>query len=82
MLYHSTYTQHSATRHWHVTISCQPDGHPPQPWKSGRVHLAEGSNVAKHTVSPDTGDGLWPLPRHVSWRSRKVAEFARGHAAI
>jgi len=31
-----------------VTISCQPDGHPPQPvrpWKSGRVHLAEGSNV-------------------------------------
>ena len=20
-----------------------------------------------------TGDGLWPLPRHVSWRSRKVA---------
>jgi len=31
-----------------VTISCQPDGRPPQPvrpWKSGRVHLAEGSNV-------------------------------------
>ena len=36
------------TKRWHVTISCQPDGHPPQPvrpWKSGRVHLAEGSNV-------------------------------------
>ena len=36
------------TRRWHVTISCQPDGRPPQPvrpWKSGRVHLAEGSNV-------------------------------------
>ena len=36
------------TRCWHVTISCQPDGRPPQPvqpWKSGRVHLAEGSNV-------------------------------------
>jgi len=35
-------------RRWHVTISCQPDGRPPQPvrpWKSGRVHLAEGSNV-------------------------------------
>ena len=33
---------------WHVTISCQPDGRPPQPvrpWKSGRVQLAEGSNV-------------------------------------
>ena len=31
------------TRCWHVTISCQPDGRPPQPvrpWKSGRVHLA------------------------------------------
>jgi len=31
-----------------VTISCQPDGRPPQPvrpWKSGRVRLAEGSNV-------------------------------------
>ena len=38
------------TRCWHVTISCQPDGRPPQtqpvrPWKSGRVQLAEGSNV-------------------------------------
>ena len=28
------------------------------------------------------GDGLWPLPRHVSWRSRKVAAFARGRAVI
>ena len=31
-----------------MTISCQPDGRPPQPvrpWKSGRVHLAEGSKV-------------------------------------
>ena len=36
------------TRCWHVTISCQPDGRPLQPvrpWKSERVHLAEGSNV-------------------------------------
>ena len=36
------------SRRWHVTISCQPDGRPPQPvrpWKSGRVHLAECSNV-------------------------------------
>ena len=36
------------TRRWHVMISCQPDGCPPQPvrpWKSGRIHLAEGSNV-------------------------------------
>ena len=31
-----------------MTISCQPDGRPPQavrPWRSGRVHLAEGSDV-------------------------------------
>jgi len=31
-----------------VTISCQPDKRLPQPvrpWKSGRVHVAEGSNV-------------------------------------
>ena len=36
------------TRRWHVTISCQSDGRPSQPvrrWKSGSVHLAEGSNV-------------------------------------
>jgi len=36
------------TRRWHVTISCQPDGRPPQPvraWKSERVHLAECSKV-------------------------------------
>ena len=37
-----------ATRCWHVTISCQPDGRPSQPvrpWKSGPVHLADGSKV-------------------------------------
>jgi len=36
------------TRRSHVTISCQPNGRPPQPvrpWKSGRVHLAECSKV-------------------------------------
>ena len=36
------------TRRWHVTISCQPGERPPQPvrpWKSGGVHLGEGSNV-------------------------------------
>jgi len=41
------------TRRWLVTISCQPDGRPPQPvrsWKSGRVHLAEGSNVVNITL--------------------------------
>ena len=43
-----TNTKKIITRRWHVTISCQPDGRPPQPvrpWKSGRVHFAEGSNV-------------------------------------
>jgi len=43
-----TTSQQYQTRRWHVTISCQPDGRPPQPvrpWKNGRVHLAEGSNV-------------------------------------
>ena len=42
------------TIRWHVTISCQPDGRPPQPvrpWKSGRVHLAEGSNVVNLELS-------------------------------
>jgi len=42
------FLHNSWTRRWHVTISCQPDGRPPQPvrpWKSGRLHLAEGSNV-------------------------------------
>ena len=24
-----------------------------------------------------TGDGLWPLPRHMWWKSREVAAFAR-----
>jgi len=44
----STTGRQDITRRWHVTKSCQPDGRPPQPvrpWKSGRVHLAEGSNV-------------------------------------
>jgi len=54
------------TRRWHVTISRQPDGRPPQPirpWKSGRVHLAEGSNVV-----------VLELPYST--------EFGRGRAAI
>ena len=40
--------QYGEIRRCHVTISCQPDGRPPKPvrpWKNGRVHLAEGSNV-------------------------------------
>ena len=54
------------TRRWHVTISCQPDGRPPQPvrpWKSGHAHLAEGSNVV-----------VLELPYST--------EFGRGRAAI
>ena len=45
---HISMPQHILTRRWHVTISCQPDGRPPQPvrpWKSGRVHLADGSKA-------------------------------------
>ena len=54
------------TRRWHVTISCQRDGRPPQPvrrWKNGCVHLAEGSNVV-----------VLELPYST--------EFERGRAAI
>jgi len=60
------------TRRWHLTISCQPDGRPPQPvqpWKSGRVHLAEDSNVVVLTV-------------FYRFRPGEVAAFARGRAAI
>ena len=49
------------TRCWHVTISCQPDGRPPQPvrpWKSGRVHLAEGSNVESLRVGSENMENL------------------------
>jgi len=58
--------QTDKTRRWHVTISCQPDGRPPQPvrpWKSGRVRLADGSNVV-----------VLELPY--------CTEFERGRAAI
>ena len=47
-------TTPKSTRRWHVTISCQPDGRPQQPvrpWKSGRVHLAEGSNVVVFRIT-------------------------------
>ena len=57
------------TRRWHVTISCQPDGRPPQPvrpWKSGRVHLAEGSNVVVLQLPYSTEFG------------RKIKKFASG----
>ena len=55
---------HRITRRWHVTISCQPDGRPPQPvrpWKSGRVHLAEGSNVVVLELPYSTPIALNPL---------------------
>jgi len=48
LLFAHLVSAYKSTRRWHVTISCQPDGRPPQPvrhWKSGRVHLADGSNV-------------------------------------
>ena len=54
-----------------MTISCQPDGRPPQPvrpWKSGRVHLAEGSNVVVLELPFSTEFGL---------ESRKFASGVR-----
>jgi len=65
----SIFTAANITRRWHVTISCQPDGRPPQPvrpWKSGRVHLAEGSNVV----------GL-ELP-YSTWFGREIRKFGSG----
>ena len=50
------------TRRWHVTLSCQPDGRPPQPvrpWKSGCVHLAEGSNVGCFRITVCYGVRAW-----------------------
>jgi len=61
----------ATTRCWHVTISCQPDGRPPQPvrpWKSGRVHLAEGSNVIVLEL---------PYSTEFGWDSRKFANGVR-----
>ena len=52
-----------------MTISCQPDGRPPQPvrpWKSGRVHFAEGSNVV-----------ILELPYSTEF-GRESRKFARG----
>ena len=46
ILRHIFVAKYNITRRW--MISYLPDGRPPQPvrpWKSGRVHLAEGSDV-------------------------------------
>jgi len=56
-----------------VTISCQPDGRPPQPvrpWKSERVHLAQGSNVVVLELPYSTEFGR---------ESRKFASGVRKH---
>jgi len=59
-----------------VTISCQPDGRPPQPvrpWKSGRVHLAEGSNVVLELpYSTEFGQDSRKFPSGV----RKYGKFS------
>ena len=68
---HPTTLQQIRTRCWHVTISCQPDGRPLQPvrpWKSGRVHLAEGSNVVVLEL---------PCSTEFGWDSRKFASGVR-----
>jgi len=59
------------TRRWHVTISCQPDGRPSQPvrpWKSGRIHLADGSKVVVSELPYSTEFGR---------ESRKLASGVR-----
>ena len=64
-------TASNITRRWHVTISCQPDGRPPQPvrpWKSGRVHLADGSKVVVLVLPYSTEFGR---------ESRKLASGVR-----
>jgi len=67
------------TRCWHVTISYQPDGSPPQPvrpWKSGRVHLAEGSNVVVLEIPYSTEFGR--ESRKFASRVRKYEKFDDG----
>ena len=69
-----TYCQ---TRCWHVTISCQPDGCLPQPvrpWKSGHVHLAEGSNVVVLDLPYSTEFGR--DSREFASRVRKYGKFS------
>ena len=66
MCLYAQLVQKKKTRRWHMTISCQPGGRPPQPvrpWKSARVHIAEGSNVVVLELLYST-------------------EFGRGRAAI
>ena len=61
-----------------MTISCQPDGRPPQPvrpWKSGRVHLAEGSNVVVLELPYSTEFGWWDSRKFASG-VRKYGKFS------
>ena len=67
------------TRRWHVTISCQPDGRPPQqvrPWKSGRVHLADGSKVVVLELPYSTEFGR--ESRKLASEVRKYGKFDDG----
>ena len=67
------------TRRWHVTISCQPDGRPSQPvrpWKSGRVHLADGSKVVVLELSYSTEFGR--ESRKLAIGVRKYGKFDDG----
>ena len=61
-----------------MTISCQQDGRPPQPvrpWKSGRVHLAEGSNVVVLELPYSTEFGWWDSRKFASG-VRKYGKFS------
>jgi len=72
MLYHSTYTQHSATRHWHVTISCQPDGHPPQSLEEWTRTFSRGQQCSKAYSQP------WHRRRAVATAQARVMEVSQG----
>ena len=76
----SNWKDQNITRRWHVMISCQPDGRPPQPvrpWKSGRVHLADGSKLVVLELPYSTEFGR--ESRKLASGVRKYGKFDDGH---
>ena len=65
-----------------MMISCQPDGRLPQPvrpWKSGRVHLPDGSNVVvlELPYSTEFGRGQPPVLNNFFSELQYSAAFGR-----